>query len=134
MNESKSVQSLLNLGKALERLREALQVPEDSLLAVDGTIQRFEFAIELYWKTLKRLLANEGIQTNTPRETLQRAFQAHWLSDETAWLQMLKDCNETSHVYAEETALRIYNHIKRYFPEMERTYKFLLDRFGENQS
>lgn len=77
MSDPKSVQSLLNLGKALERLREALQVPQESVLAVDGTIQRFEFAIELYWKTLKRLLAQEGIVTNTPRETLQRAYQIH---------------------------------------------------------
>jgi len=37
---------------------------------IDGTIQRFEFVIELYWKTLKRLLALEGINTYTPRESL----------------------------------------------------------------
>ncbi|BCJ87161.1 HI0074 family nucleotidyltransferase substrate-binding subunit [Effusibacillus dendaii] len=132
MKDPKSIQSLHNLGNALQRLREALEVPEDSILAVDGTIQRFEFAIELYWKTLKRLLAQEGVHTNTPRETLQHAFQVHWLEDETAWLQMLRDRNETSHVYDEATAVRIYRHIKQYFPEMERTYTFLLQRFEES--
>jgi len=72
MNE-KPNQSLINLGAALERLAEALQEPTENKLAIDGTIQRFEFVIELYWKTLKRLLAWEGIQTQTPREALQRA-------------------------------------------------------------
>lgn len=133
MSDQKAAQSLHNLGAALERLREALQEPEENPLAVDGTIHRFEFVIELYWKSLKRLLALEGIETYTPRESLQRAYQANWLADETAWLQMLRDRNETSHVYNEEMARRIYDHIKEYFPELERTYHFLLQRF-ESQS
>ena len=54
MRKKKQSQSLRNLGAALERLREALQEPETNSLAVDGTIQRFEFVIELFWKTLKR--------------------------------------------------------------------------------
>jgi hypothetical protein len=60
MTEPQAVQSLRNLGRALERLREALQEPEANSL-VDGTSQWFEFVIELYWKTLRRLLAAEGI-------------------------------------------------------------------------
>jgi nucleotidyltransferase substrate binding protein (TIGR01987 family) len=128
MSSPKSKQSLLNLGSALERLREALQEPETNSLSIDGTIQRFEFAIELYWKTLKRLLAEEGIETKTPRESLQQAYQANWLKDETAWLQMLKDRNATSHIYDQATAKRIYRRIKKYFPEMEQTYNFLLQR------
>lgn len=132
MNEKPS-QSLTNLGAALERLREALQEPEENKLAIDGTIQRFEFVIELYWKTLKRLLAWEGIQTQTPREALQQAYQAGWLADETAWLQMLRDRNQTSHLYNEAMAREIYNHIKQYFPELERTYQFLRQQFQENR-
>jgi len=119
---------LRNLEAALERLREALQEPETNSLAVDGTIQRFEFVIELFWKTLKRLLAAEGIQTGTPREAIQRAFEANWLGDETAWLQMLKDRNETSHVYDEDSAKKIYLRIKRHFSELEKTYRFLKTR------
>jgi nucleotidyltransferase substrate binding protein (TIGR01987 family) len=122
-------QSLRSLGSALERLREALAEPETSSLAVDGTIQRFEFVIELFWKSLKRALEEEGIETRTPRESLQRAYQAGWLGDETAWLQMLRDRNETSHIYDEGAARRIYGHIRQYFPEMERTFAFLRRRF-----
>lgn len=132
MNEKPS-QSLTNLGAALERLAEALQEPTENKLAIDGTIQRFEFVIELYWKTLKRLLAWEGIQTQTPREALQQAYQAGWLADETAWLQMLRDRNQTSHLYNEAMAREIYEHVKQYFPEMERTYQFLQQQFHKNQ-
>lgn len=82
----------------------------------------------MFWKTFKRLLFLEGIQTSTPRESLKKAYEARWLQDETAWLQMLKNRNETSYVYNEELALQIYKDIHVHFPEMERTYTFLLKR------
>ncbi|MBE1555347.1 nucleotidyltransferase substrate binding protein [Sporosarcina limicola] len=122
-------QSFKNLERALSRLEEALQEDEKNSLMVDGTIQRFEFTIEIYWKTLKRLLLSEGIEAKTPRETLKEAYQAGWLADEEAWLQMLKDRNETSHIYDEEMALRILHNIQRYFPEMKTTFLNLKGRY-----
>ena len=116
------------LRHALDRLREALAQPEDNPLVVDGTIQRFEFTIELFWKAMKRLLAYEGMETNTPRETLQRAYQVGWLKDETAWLEMLRARNETSHAYDEVLARRIRDQIRHHFPEMERTLASLAAR------
>ncbi len=129
MSNYKIKQSLENLGKALVRLEEGINTSHPDSLLIDGTIQRFEFVIELYWKTLKRLLLAEGIETNTPRETLKQAFQSKWLEDETAWLQMLQDRNETSHIYNEATAVRIFNDIKKYYPELSSVYKKLLGRF-----
>jgi len=84
MNARKVEVSLRNLRRALDRLGEALEVPESNTLAIDGSIQRFEFALELFWKTLKRLLAEEGVETSTPKDTLRKAFQAGWLTDEAA--------------------------------------------------
>lgn len=118
MSARKVEVSLRNLRRALDRLGEALEVPESNTLAIDGTIQRFEFALELFWKTLKRLLAEEGVETSTPKDTLRKAFQAGWLTDEAAWLQMLSDRNLTSHIYDEKTAKRIYGNIRRNYPEM----------------
>ncbi|MFD1851712.1 nucleotidyltransferase substrate binding protein [Oceanobacillus bengalensis] len=132
MSDRKVMQSLNNLEKALGRLEEALQEDDMNSLYIDGTIQRFEFTIELYWKTLKRLLLIEGIQTKTPRETLKHAFAAGWLENEQAWLQMLRDRNETSHVYDEEMARKIYENISSYFPEMQTTFQRLKEKFLGN--
>ncbi|WLR51119.1 nucleotidyltransferase substrate binding protein [Bacillus tianshenii] len=126
--ERKLNQSVSNLEQALYRLEEALKEDLSNSLVVDGTIQRFEFTIELYWKTLKRLLESEGIETKTPKETLKEAYQAGWLENESAWLQMLKDRNETSHTYNEELALDILENIKTYFPEMKSTFLFVKEK------
>ena len=122
MSEEKIQQSVTNLGRALTRLEEALNEPDTNSLVIDGTIQRFEFVIELFWKTFKRILSREGIQVSTPRESIKQAYQVGWIEDEEAWLEMLRDRNETSHVYDEATARRIYESIKRNFVALERVY------------
>lgn len=98
MSAKKNGNGLENLGNALKRLAEALREPKDSPLVIDGTIQRFEFAIELFWKTLMRLLGSEGIQTSTPREAITEAYCAGWIDDDKKWLEMISDRNATSHV------------------------------------
>lgn len=128
MSERKSRTSLDHLERALDRLRDALAVPADAPLAIDGTIQRYEFTIELTWKTLKRALSNEGIETATPREAIVQAFKAHWIDDRSLWISMLKDRNAASHIYDEETARQIYNRIREYYPVMHRAWRTLDER------
>ncbi len=128
MPNPKLADSLESLGRALARLREGLELSDAAPLAIDGTIQRFEFVIELFWKTLKRALAAEGIETSTPREALQRAYQAGWLADEEAWLAALKDRNMTSHLYDEVAARAIYDRIRVYWPEFQRCHALLVKR------
>ena len=122
-------QSLSNTSDALTRLEEALKKPKRNKLAVDGTIQRFEFAIELLWKCFKRLLTNEGIETTTPREAIEKAFQAGWLLDEDLWLRMLKDRNETSHIYNKALANVIYIRIKKYYSQTKHVFEFLREKY-----
>lgn len=105
-------------------------MPADQPLAVDGTIQRFEFAIEVCWKTLKRALAYEGIEALTPREAIVESFAAELISDEWAWLEMLRDRNLTSHLYDEATALSIYGRIRAHCAAMDTAYRGLAARYG----
>lgn len=99
--------------KALERLDEALN--EDlskSNIAVDATIQRFEFTFELAWKIAKSILNYNGIEAETPRLVIKEAFKAKIVHDGQGWIDMLEDRNKTSHIYDEKQALEIYRKIK----------------------
>jgi len=134
MNKRKINDSLTNLGKAVGKLKDALQVPTDRELVFEGTIQRFEYVIELCWKTMKRALEYEGIKTKTPRESIKQAYAVDWINDETAWLDMLDSRNTTSHLYLHEDLIEnAYNDIKKNFPEIERIYKFLLEKYSEEE-
>ena len=126
-----SKEYFLALGKALQRLQEALQHPdiETNDLVVDATIQRFEFCIELFWKMLRKLLFIEKIEASTPRESIQKAFQNKLLGDETVWLSMMDDRNKTSSTYEQEEFSRIFERIKTYAPIMLKSYENLRKKY-----
>ena len=93
------------LGEALARMHLAgsdFPMTRRNNLSVDAWRPLFERCRDRADELVPGLA--EGIEAATPRETLRHAFRAGWLTDEAAWLQMLRDRNETSHLYDEETA------------------------------
>lgn len=118
MND-RALQHLLDdLSRSLERFGEALDVSEEEPLAIDGTIQRFEFTFELFWKTVRRLLARQGIEANSPKAALRQAYRLGWLDDEQRWLDILTDRNLASHTYREALALEIYRRVPAHHAAM----------------
>lgn len=125
--------SLNNLTRAVENAERALALPIDRELVLEGTIQRYEVAIELMWKTLKRALEHEGLAPKTPRESVKEAYQAGWLHDETEWLDMLNHRNRTSHMYlAEEFAEDAYKDVKGAVPHLRSALDLLMRRYGNS--
>ena len=120
MTAATAKRRLEDLARALDRLEEALDVPETAPLAVDGTIQRFEFAFELYWKAMKALieLNTPSIEANSARAAIKAAIAAGWIDDEAAWLDLLDMRNATSHTYREAVARDVYHRIKLRTPKI----------------
>ncbi|MBW4977754.1 HI0074 family nucleotidyltransferase substrate-binding subunit [Marinobacter adhaerens] len=132
MSDRKLQDSLGNLEKAMAKLESALQIPRNRELVVEGTIQRFEYVIELMWKTLKRALEFEGVYPKTPRESVKEAFKIGWLDDEDEWLDMLDSRNTTSHNYLdEEFAEDNYDDIVHVGPLLRKTVDFLRARYPQ---
>ena len=113
-----------SLEDAISRLEEVIEQPELSTKDIlqDAAIQRFEFAIELYWKVLKKFLAYEKIDASSPRDVLAKAYQFKFIEEETVWLKMLDDRNKTSHIYKREEAKKVFENIKTYLPILTKTY------------
>jgi len=118
MNAKNAKLRFENLERALARLQEALAAPSDTPFVVDASIQRFEFAFELCWKTMRGFLELEmsGASLGTAREVLKAAYAAHWVDDEGGWIDLLNMRNTTSHVYNEAMARDIYKRIGKAMP------------------
>lgn len=97
------------LRRAYTRLLEAVKYGPDVPLAIDGTIQRFEFCFELAWKTLKSVLESDGTLCTSPKSCLKEAFHEGLITNEEGWLVLLEARNMTSHMYDEAMAVKIYN-------------------------
>lgn len=106
------LQKMENYKHALAQLEEAVEryqkTPEDALYR-DGLIQRFEFTVELAWKSIKEYLEDQGMVLSiaSPRGILKEAFSAGVLDDAQQWNDILTARNLTSHVYDEATAAGI---------------------------
>jgi nucleotidyltransferase substrate binding protein (TIGR01987 family) len=123
-----------NLENAVERFKEVMQHPDldKNTYMRDATMHRFKLAIELFWKALKKVLQYEKIEATTPRDVVSKAFRYKLIDDEAIWLKMLDDRNNTSHVYNEKDAERIFAHFKSYLPVFLDSYRGLKERYGAN--
>jgi len=108
------------LKDALKRYSEVMRL-EKSDVVRDSAIQRFEFTYELSWKTLKAYLEEKGLkELYAPKEVIRSAFQAGLISNDTTWLDMVETRNETSHIYNEDMAEKVYNKLSAYLPLIEK--------------
>ena len=65
---------------------------------VSGIIDKYYIQFELGWKVLKELLRYEGANqaaTGSPREIIKTAYAYYDFMDESVWLGMLRDRNDT---------------------------------------
>lgn len=114
---------LENFEKALTSLEE-LQGEPFSKIVRDATLQRFEYTVELFWKTLKQvLLYNEGVDCASPKKCIREAKSLRWLTPEDAEiaLKMIDDRNLISHTYIEEVAQKIFDQIPNYITLLKKT-------------
>lgn len=132
MSEKKKIRRFLHdLGKALDRLKEVSAISlEKNDLAVEATIQCFEFSFELFWKTLKILLQEEGIQAKSPKQVLSEAYTLGLINENDSWVALLDARNLTSHIYNEQKAKEVYERIKKYAPMMHSEYAGLKQQFS----
>lgn len=132
---NKFQQKLANYQKALNRLEAVLQTDLTDDIVMDATIQRFEFTMELAWKTMRAYLLEEGISKDeiySPKATVRTAFQQNLISDAAPWFNMLEDRNITSHVYDMAQAEVIVERIsKDYFKALTALNMRLKDNSGE---
>ncbi len=123
-----------NFTKAVARLEEAVSLcrEESNAIYFDALIQRFEFSTELAWKTCKEHLEELGYSdVNGPKPVMREAFSAGLIQEADIWIGILTDRNRTSHIYDEDTAREIGEHIiHSYLPEFQK----LLGYFQKFQS
>ena len=105
-----------NYKRAFAQLEDAvksyLAAPQDTLYR-DGLIQRFEFTVELAWKSLREYLEDQGVvlAVVSPRAVLKEAYAAGVIDDADMWNAIISARNITSHVYDEATATEIARQI-----------------------
>lgn len=106
----------LELQKAIKKLSEALAQPKNEFIR-DSTIQRFEFCIELAWKTSKKIM---GTSTSAPKDVIREMAQNNYIQNIDVWLKAIDMRNLSSHTYKEELAEQVYAFAEQFYPELSK--------------
>lgn len=82
----------------------------------DASIQRFEFCVELAWKTSIKLL---GLNTQAPNPAIREMAQNKLIDDPQIWFDFLLARNKTSHTYDEDVAKLVYLEVEKILPQLD---------------
>ena len=127
--ETKLTRKLKDLEAALSHFRDALTLqpslfPEliaDNLKS--GQIQKFEFTIELLWKTIQVFLFEvDGIDVVTPKSVAKEFVEAGYCDygEYELFIRAINDRNQLSHIYRQEMAESIWQRLPEYAVMVER--------------
>jgi nucleotidyltransferase substrate binding protein (TIGR01987 family) len=126
--ETKFTRKLNDLEAALSNLHDALTL-EPSLfpeLVADniksGQIQKFEFTVELLWKTVQVFLFEvDGVDVITPKSVAKEFVEAGYCDYEAyeLFIRAINDRNHLSHIYRQEMAESIWNYLPEYLSMVE---------------
>lgn len=122
---------LENFRKAVKNFENSLSLNLNEFEEIEfdtiksGQIQKFEFCVELCWKTIKEFLNEKhGIDVFSPKSTFKEFFSLN-LIDENKYenlIEMLEDRNKLSHIYEEMFFEEIYKKLHIYL----NTFKIVL--------
>lgn len=97
--------------KAITRLEEVLSLSKTDIIR-DSAIQRFEFCLDLAWKTLQTYLRDrKGVVANSPKDVFREAYQNQLIEYSEDWIKLVDLRNETVHTYDEATAENVYGEL-----------------------
>lgn len=106
-------EAVINFEKSLSlKLGDYSEIAADSIKS--GQVQKFEFCIELLWKSVKIYLFEiNGIDAKSPKMVVKEYFNLGLCSynEYETIMEMLDDRNIISHIYKKEQFEEIYSRI-----------------------
>ncbi len=129
---------LSDLERALSRLEEAharaLNSPEEDYpFFRDSAVQRFEFTVEIFWKSVKSFLREfEGIDCRSPKSCIREFFSQGYIGENMAvkLLEMIDYRNLTSHTYKEDVAEAIFSRLPGYMEAVRYVLEVMREKVG----
>ncbi|MEQ3723673.1 HI0074 family nucleotidyltransferase substrate-binding subunit [Alcanivorax sp.] len=101
--------------RAVYRLDDAIRQEKNEFIR-DSVIQRFEFSVELAWKTAKKTM---GVSTSAPKDVIREMAQSGYIEDVATWLKAIDMRNLSSHTYKENLAEQVYTFACDFLPALK---------------
>lgn len=131
MELKKLQKQILLFEKANNSLQKVfLEIEEFSELEKDWVIQRFEYTIEIWWKTLKKVLEYSQLNfTPSPKEIIRESYKIGYINSLELWWEFLDIRNQMSHIYSDYYSKDNFDFIKINSNKITETIEILKNKF-----
>ncbi len=114
-------------GEMLEAYRNnANRPPLEQEAVQDSLIKRFEYTLEVAWKTCKKHLEEEGFAeaaSGSPKSIMRLAAQRNLINNPEAWFSYLQFRQDTSHDYSSDKAETVLDIAEDFYQDVVNLYK-----------
>lgn len=123
------LQRFENFEKAFLRLKEAIELEHLTELERNGLVKRFEFTVEMSWKTLKDFLEVQAFNFKpSPKEVVRLAQQAGYIDYAQALIDALDVRNALAHDYSGEKFDQAEAELRQtIYPALAKLYQFFVE-------
>ena len=90
--------NLLKAQALFERFRQNMVDDRDQA----GAVLIFKVCYELSWKMMKRILADQGVESTAPRDIFRKAAAAKLIDNPQEWFSFIEKRHLTSYAYEQE--------------------------------
>lgn len=110
------------LVRANQSLKDSLSPAPANDRERDGSIQRFEYTVELSWRMIRKQLLALGRSdvSASPKPLIRAAASEGWIQDVDAWMAFIEARNLTSHSYKNDIAETVFKSAKNFPPFVDR--------------
>lgn len=94
----------------------------------DSLVKRFEYTLEVSWKTTKRYLNEEGFleaATGSPKSIIRLAAQAGIIQNAENWISYINARQSTSHDYSDQKAEMVLEITDDFYKDVTALYESL---------
>jgi nucleotidyltransferase substrate binding protein (TIGR01987 family) len=114
-------------GEMLNAYREnANRPPLEQEAVQDSLIKRFEYTLEVAWKTCKKHLEEEGFaeaSTGSPKDIIRFAAQSQLINNPEAWIVYIQFRQDTSHDYSGDKAEAVLDIAEDFYEDVSNLYQ-----------
>lgn len=130
MSDKRWIYRFKNFEKAFLRLKEAIETPDLNELERNGLVQRFEFTMDMSWKTFRDYMEDEGFLIKpSPKEIFRQAQNHRLIPFAQELIDGLTIRNQLSHDYSGDKFLDSEKKIREdIFPALEKLYQFFNEK------
>jgi nucleotidyltransferase substrate binding protein (TIGR01987 family) len=124
----------IQLKTAIQRFGEMLRAyrnntsrpPLEQEAVQDSLIKRFEYILEVAWKTCRKHLEGEGFAkaaSGSPKSIMRLAAQRNLIDNPEAWFSCLQFRQDTSHDYSSDNAETALDVAEDFYRDVVNLYK-----------